>query len=462
MRRSARAEIGVILAVVVAACSADESTGPEASVEAAATSVPSLTETVRQLAADRGVTMLERPQPVRGELVRLGQMLMFDKEMSGNRDIACMTCHMPELATGDGRSLSIGQSGSGFGSARVHPDGLFIPRNAPPLFNLHALKSLFWDGRVFADGTGRVHTPAGLQVTPQMQATFEFGPLSALGQFPVLSREEMRGFDGNELAALPDAARPAIWRALMERLRRIPEYRELFEAAYPGVRFESMTFAHASNAMAGFMIDRMTFDDSPWDRFLRGDDTALDDGQLIGAQTFLTIRCSLCHNGAAFTDNEFHNVAVAQFGPGQGDGPAGNDDFGRMRVSGDPADRYRFRTTPLRNVAITGPWGHNGAFADLREFIEHYSESHLKLLAFDPLRLEPLLQGTLVDNAAEILATRDAILDGVVLPAEIVDQLTSYMMALTDPAATNLDRLIPDRVPSGLPVDRLISTLASR
>jgi cytochrome c peroxidase len=272
----------------------------------------------------------------------------------------------------------------------------------------------------------------------------------------------MRGFEGNELAALPDAARPAIWRALMSRLRRIPKYRQLFEAAYPDVRFESMTFAHASNAMAGFMIDRLTFNDSPWDRFLRGDDTALDDGQLIGAQTFLTIRCSLCHNGAAFTDNEFHNVAVAQFGPGQGDGPAGNDDFGRMRVTGDPADRYRFRTTPLRNVALTGPYGHDGAIADLREFIEHYSESHLKLLAFDPLRLEPLLQGTLVDNAAEILATRDTILDGVVLPPEIVDQLTSYMMALTDAAAANLDRLIPDRVPSGLPVDRLIPAMANR
>jgi cytochrome c peroxidase len=295
-----------------------------------------------------------------------------------------MTCHLPEFGTGDTRSLSLGQGASGLGPGRVHPTGAFIPRNAPPLFNLSALESLFWDGRVFADAAGRVHTPAGRQVTKRMEGTFEFGALSALGLFPVLSREEMRGFEGNELARLPDSAPQATWRALMGRLARIQEYRRLFEAAYPGEAFEDMTFAHASNAMAGF------------------------------------------------TDNQFHNVAVAQFGPGQGDGPAGNDDFGRMRVTGLASDRYRFRTTPLRNVTLTGPYGHDGAIGRLRDFIEHYSESHLKLRSFDPFTLEPLLQGTLVPNAEAILATRDTILDGVVLPPELVDQLTTYMGALTD------------------------------
>jgi cytochrome c peroxidase len=343
-----------------------------------------------------------------------------------------MTCHLPEFGTGDTRSLSLGQGASGLGPGRVHPTGAFIPRNAPPLFNLSALESLFWDGRVFADAAGRVHTPAGRQVTKRMEGTFEFGALSALGLFPVLSREEMRGFEGNELARLPDSAPQATWRALMGRLARIQEYRRLFEAAYPGEAFEDMTFAHASNAMAGFMVERLSFVDSPWDRFLRGDDAALDEAELDGAQTFLTIRCSLCHNGSAFTDNQFHNVAVAQFGPGQGDGPAGNDDFGRMRVTGLASDRYRFRTTPLRNVTLTGPYGHDGAIGRLRDFIEHYSESHLKLRSFDPFTLEPLLQGTLVPNAEAILATRDTILDGVVLPPELVDQLTTYMGALTD------------------------------
>lgn len=448
-------------ASTVAGCDTVEPTSPAPAFDIGATSGATLPAAVRQLAQARGVTPLTRTPPVRTALVRLGQMLLFDKELSGNRDIACMTCHMPEFGTGDARSLAIGQGAIGLGPSRAHPTAAFIPRNAPPLFNLSALTALFWDGRVSADAAGRVITPAGPQITARMEAVFEFGSLSALGLFPVLSREEMRAFGGNELAALPDEARPAIWRALMRRLGAIAEYRSLFEAAYPGTRFDEMTFAHASNAMAGFMVDRLSFTDSPWDRFLRGDDAALNEDQLKGARTFLSIRCSLCHNGPAFTDNQFHNVAVAQFGPGLGDGPGGNDDFGRMRVTGNASDRYRFRTTPLRNVVLTAPYGHDGAFHGLRDFIEHYSESHLKLRAFDGLGLEPLLQGTLVSNAEAILATRDPILDGVVLPAAIVDQLTTYMGALTDPAALFLNHLIPRRVPSGLPVDRMV-TIATR
>jgi hypothetical protein len=90
----------------------------------------------------------------------------------------------------------------------------------------------------------------------------------------------------------------------------------------------------------------------------------------------------------------------------------------------------------------------------LREFIEHYSESHIKLRNFDPGTLEPLLQGTLVANAEDILLTRDIILDGVVLPSSVVDQLMAFMEALTDARAKNLaQRITPPRVPSGLPVD---------
>jgi cytochrome c peroxidase len=65
------------------------------------------------------------------------------------------------------------------------------------------------------------------------------------------------------------------------------------------------------------------------------------------------------------------NVAVAQFGPGKGDGLTGKDDFGRMRETGRPEDRYAFRTPALRNIELTAPYGHDGAFFDLREFIAH-------------------------------------------------------------------------------------------
>jgi cytochrome c peroxidase len=409
---------------------------------------------VRALAASRGIAPISRPTHVREPLVLLGRALAFDKLLSGDRDISCMTCHVPAFGTGDAKSLSIGQGGNGLGPARQHPDGVFIPRNAPPLFNLGAMRRLFWDGRVQMDAAGNVQTPAGAQVTSEMQRVFEFGAVSALAMFPVTNRAEMRGASGNELAAIPDADFAGIWSALMKRLGSNAQYRALFEAAYPGTGFDDMTFAHASNAIGAFFVDQLTFTDSPWDRFLAGDDRALTPRQLEGAKTFLELRCVQCHNGPTFSDQEFHNVAVAQIGPGVGNGAGGIDDFGRMNVTGDPADRYRFRTTPLRNVELTAPYGHSGSILDLRAFIEHYSESHKKLVEFDPSTLEPLLRPSLVPNATDILANRDPILDGVVLPDEIVTRLMDYMSALTDDAARRVKHIAPHSVPSKLPVDR--------
>ncbi|HEU4641105.1 MAG TPA: hypothetical protein VFS44_01535, partial [Gemmatimonadaceae bacterium] len=77
-----------------------------------------------------------------------------------------------------------------------------------------------------------------------------------------------------------------------------------------------------------------------------------------------------------------------------------------------------------------------------------------RLLSFDPSQLDPASQGTLLDNAQDVLAQRDTLLNGVVLSPEVVDKLMNYMSALTDEAARNLSSVIPDRVPSGLPVDR--------
>ena len=418
---------------------------------------PTLIALVRQLAGERNVVPLVRPPRVREPLVKLGRALLFDPILSGNRNISCATCHFPTFATGDGKSLAVGEGGIGLGPGREHPNGVFIPRNAPPLFNLGVMSHLFWDGRIERDASGVVHTPAGAQLTPEMARVFEFGSASALGLFPVTNRAEMRGqlASGNELAAIPDDDLPAIWAALMRRLGRIPEYREMFEEAYPGTRFRDMTFSHASNAIGGFMVNELTFANAPWDRFLRGDNRALTSRQLEGARTFLTLKCSICHNGSTFSDDQFHNVAVAQLGPGEGDGFGGFDDFGRMRVTGDPADKYRFRTSPLRNIELTGPYGHDGAIISLRAFIDHYSQSDSKLLNYDPTQLDADLRGTvLLNNKQDIINARDPIILGVVFDATIVDQLMDYMSALTDNAARNLSRATPVRVPSKLPIDK--------
>src|SRR5256885_32777 len=108
-----------------------------------------------------------------------------------------MTCHQPAFATGDGRSLSVGQGGSGVGPSRVMATGqTFAPRNSPPLFGLVRRTALFHDGRVELMGDGTLRTPAGAQLTAEMQRVFEFGALSAVSLFPVHDRQEMRGTAG--------------------------------------------------------------------------------------------------------------------------------------------------------------------------------------------------------------------------------------------------------------------------
>ena len=147
-------------------------------------------------------------------------------------------------------------------------------------------------------------------------------------------------------------------------------------------------------------------------------------------------------------------MAVAQIGPGEGNGAGRNDDFGRMNVTGNPADIYKFRTTPLRNVEFTAPYGHDGSVLSLRSFVEHYRESDRKLLAFNPFELEPALRGTLVENRAEIIAQRDPIIVGVVLTDDLVSKLMDYMTALSDPAVSDLGKTVPKHLPSRLRVQR--------
>lgn len=455
MSRSTLVVLGVALSLV--ACSDRPASAPTApdvpiSLDQIPATAPTTPALVRQLAAQRGITAMPRPPHVPPELVRLGQALLFDPILSGNHDVACATCHIPEYSMGDGRSLSVGAGGSGLGPTRIAPPSGFIARNAPGVFGVAAFKHMFWDGRVEVDAQGNFHTPAGAQLTPAMTRVLQFGAISAQPMFPVTSRAEMRGASGNELALLHDDDFVGIWRGLMQRLGAIPEYRRMFEQAYPGTRFDQMNFAYASNAIAAFLVTQLPASNTPWDHFLNGDDRALTSAQLEGARTFLTLKCSICHNGPALSDDQFHNVAIAQFGPGEGNGPSLRDDFGRMNVTGDPADQYRFRTTSLRNVVLTGPYGHDGAFATLRDFIAHYSQSDQQLLNYDPSQLEPALRNTVLPNASAILATRDTLLNGVVLTPAIIDQLVAYMGALTDPAARNLTHLTPHHVPSGLPV----------
>lgn len=409
---------------------------------------------VRALAAEHGFEPLPNVVPVRRDLVALGQALAFDKILSGNRNIACMTCHLPEMATGDARTLSIGEGGTGLGTDRSHPESVFIPRNSPAVFNLPGASRVFWDGRVEQMPDGSISTPAGDQLTPEMAEAFEFGAMSAQGLFPVTSRDEMRGQPGdNDLGDLEDDDFQGMWRLLMGRLGDIPEYVALFERAYPGVPFDSMSFTHASNAIAGFYTNSFVFNNTPWDQFLRGNHDALSDSALAGAREFMTIGCTNCHKRSSF-GGEFHNAALPQFGPGKTDG---REDMGREGVTGQPGDRRRFMARPLRNVELTAPFGHLGQFPTLMSFVGHYNNAALQLRRYDITRHVPdeMLWPTILDNVEEILANHDTLLLALRFGEETQANLVAFLRSLTDEAARDLGHTIPDRVPSGLSIDRM-------
>lgn len=325
------------------------------------------------------------------ELVALGERLFFDKILSGNQNIACATCHHPLAGTGDGLSLSVGEGGRGLGVTRdVGGDVAFggvherVPRNAPPVFMLGArqMDVIFHDGRVSVDAS----QPSGFQspAGPLLPAGLD-NVLAVQAMFPVTSGAEMAGHFGDNPVA--DAAAvgnlPLVWQLLADRLRQIPGYIAAFASAY-GVAAEDITYVHAANAIAAFEAVAFRSDDSPFDRYLRGDANALTHQAKKGMQLFYgSAGCSDCHSGVLQTDLDFHAIGMPQVGPGKGVGYLGRDDFGRELTTGDPADRYKFRTPTLRNVALTAPYGHSGAYATLREVVEHHLDPLGSLAAYD-------------------------------------------------------------------------------
>jgi cytochrome c peroxidase len=417
---------------------------------------------LRAVIGESGITPLEPGPSPDPAMVALGQALFFDRELSGNRDVSCATCHHPRFTTGDAIPLSVGSGGTDLGPERRLGQGHeFIARNATELFNRGSPEwtTMFWDNRV--NGTPEIgfHSPAVGQLPPDLDNI-----LAAQAMFPVASDEEMRGLPGdvdlfghpNELGELIEEDYTAIWDGLMKRILAIPGYRDLFADAYPDLSIDQLGFQHAANAIAAFEIDAWTYLDSPWDRYLAGEDSALSDDARRGALLFYgEAGCARCHSGNLFTDQETHNVAVPQLGPGKDEeAPL---DIGRARVTNYPGDMFAFRTPPLRNVGLTGPWMHNGAFGTLEGALRHMLNPHESLRNYEPGQLAPELQTAVHDDPATLdllLATVDPL---VATPIELSDaeftSLMAFLHALTDPAAMELREDIPPSVPSGLAVE---------
>ena len=205
--------------------------------------------------------------------------------------------------------------------------------------------------------------------------------------------------------------------------------------------------------------------------------------------------CASCHTGTFQTDHDFHAIAMPQIGPGKSDGWNGDywretgmkafpEDFGRGRVTTRAADRYKFRTPSLRNVELTGPWGHAGTYDSLEDVVRHHLDPVAALEAYEPpAGLLPEVGGLLEQTASGSRLSRDWLkpsrrerylvrdtwvqshpelraqlaaaneLEPQELSDAEVDDLLAFLRALTDPSSQDLAQLVPAHVPSGLPVE---------
>ena len=401
-------------------------------------------------------------QPHNAAVVDLGRSLFFDKLLSGNRDVSCATCHDPSAHATDALSLPIGTGGTGAGLARVLGSGRqFVPRNAPSLLNQGlGFFYLFWDGRVNEEGgPGRFRTPTGVSLPGGLDNL-----LAAQAMLPVLNRTEMRGLAGdrdvtgspNELATIPDASPSEVWAATMRRLLAVQEYQAKFNAAYPGTPATSLGFQHAANALAAFEMDALTRTNSAFDRFLAGVDRAMTPTEKRGALLFFgKARCSSCHSGPLLGGQQFANVGAPQIGPGVG--AAAPLDIGRAEeLQNIPQYKFAFRVQPLRNVELTPPYMHSGAYATLEAVVRHYNNADSAQRSYDPSHLTPSVRAMHHGDAATIqavLATLDFRLrEPLRLTEAEQTELVAFLKSLTDPAARDLRSIVPSRVPSGLTV----------
>ncbi len=412
------------------------------------------------------ITPIAAPPAVSPAMFALGEALFYDKILSGTRDVACATCHAPQHASVDGRALNIGVHGVGIGPART--GGVVGGRHTQPLFNLHLLPgNLTIDGKV--EIINGLVAPLGLGTTfipYPVQQLLGFDIVNTQAILPIATGQEMLGFpnpnDNNEVGDCTPFDLACIWGAYMVRIKAIPRYQTLFTAAFPNKPWAQVGITEVGVAIGSYEYTAFGFDDSPWDRFVAGDDNALSKDAVRGALTFFSSdkgNCVACHSGNNFTDLKFHKTLTPMFGPGgsvpAGDGPGGLDDFGRMRNSHNAADKYAWRTPPLRGVELTAPYGRLGQYTELEDHILHYIDPTDALLDYDITQIEtPALHSTLLNNTQDILASGvDPLLSTVHISDDDVSELIAFLYSLTDDAQRDLNHLIPATVPSGLPVD---------
>jgi cytochrome c peroxidase len=430
-------------------------------------------------------------------LADLGRLVFFDPIQGLHGDNSCAGCHTPAFGFGDSQSIAIGVDNNGVvGPSRAGPRN---QRKAPVLTNVAFFPRQMLNGRFVAVSGDPFDNSQGFEF-PAPEGTTQFPPhdpevrtlLAAQGHIPPTELVEMAGFTGTagtigpEFDAFDDGHGTAlpppdgsgfrnqpIRDAVLARFNSTPAYLALFGDLFNGgtpLPAGGITFSMVGRAVAEFQIS-LTFADAPIDRFARGDRSAMTRQQKEGALLFFgRAQCIQCHAVAGtanemFSDFENHVVGVPQiapvFGVGTGntvfDGPGRDEDFGAEQVTGDPDDRYAFRTSPLRNCAVQPAFFHNGCFTRLEDAVRHHLDVVQSANAYDAAAagVDPDLR-VLQGPTAAVLARVDPLLAS---PVALTDDEFSALVAfvrdgLLDPRALpgNLCGLVPASVPSGLPV----------
>ncbi len=405
--------------------------------------------------------------PVDIDAARLGQLLFYDPILSGNRNVACATCHHPDFGTSDGVSLSFGNGGVGLGRARRadpdRPPEQRIPRNAPALFNLGAKEFtvMFHDGRLEASAAH----PGGLRSPMDADMIVGFdSALAAQAMFPVLSRDEMAGSHReNDIARAVRQGRitgpGGAWDQLGRRVAAIDAYADGFVAIYPHItRAEQIGFTDIANAIAAFIAYEWRADRSPFDDHLRGIAPLTGQAHQGMILFYGDAGCATCHSGAFQTDHGFHAMAAPQIGPGKAATFEDHQrDEGRFRVTGNPADLYAFRTPSLRNVALTAPYGHAGSHRDLAAFLKSHADPVAGLHSYD--RNQAILPAFstedfgVMDTPDEVAAITAAVTAAPIsLSGQDIAALVAFLHSLTDDVSPTTRLGVPESLPSGLPL----------
>jgi len=396
------------------------------------------------------------------QLADLGRLAFHDSLLGLNDDNSCAGCHAAPNGFGDSQSIAIGiENNNIVGPGRTGPRN---QRRTPMVLNNVFFPSLMWNSRFAAISGDPFDNTAGFQFPAPESFTLSFLPhlLTAQAFIPVTENVEMAGFG----AAVPDT-HDGVRDVVVQRLNVSVEYRKLFGKIFPEVKSGApITYEMLGRAIAEFEFT-LVFADAPIDKFARGQKNAMTDDEKRGALLFFaSANCVSCHavsgqSNEMFSDFQMHVAGIPQISPSVGnvvfDGPGANEDFGLEQVTGNPNDRYAFRTSALRNLSLQSSFFHNGCFTRLEDAVRYHLNAIGSAPSYNPVvaGVDTDLQGTQGPIAPVLARIAPALATPVTLSTDEFRQLVAFLRTgLLDPKANahDLRKLIPAQVPSGRPI----------